>query len=493
MSALWAGVDLGTQSVKVLVVDDTGAVFAEAASPLTSVRSGDRHEQDPALWASATRSAMAAAMATLSVADRARIGAVAVCSTSGTVTVLDEAGVPTTPGIMYDDRRAGAQAERVAAADPDLWDRLGYRIQPTWAVCTIADLAARGELRTGVRVVHQGDFIGELMCGHPVATDWSTALKSGYDVAALTWPSEVHARLGIPTAALPDVVAPGTRIGTTSATWAAATGLPEGTALIAGMTDGCAAQLGAGALGGGDWHSVLGTTLVLKGVTATPLHDASGALYSHRAPHGNFWLPGGASSVGAGVISSVLPDADLVALGERAERERGPIPVTYPLHGTGERFPFLRGYAAGFVLRDGQALGLERLRDADDAVTLRTLFAGVACVERLSFDLLESLGAGLDGTISSSGGGTRSALWTRMRATLLGRPLALPASAEASLGMAILAAWGADPRLDLPDRARELSRIARTVEPDPTLHAELEDGYGRFRDELHRRGWISQW
>ncbi len=50
------------------------------------------------------------------------------------------------------------------------------------------------------------------------------------------------------------------------------------------MTDGCAAQLGAGALGVGDWHSTLGTTLVLKGVSLEPVHDESGVVYSHRAP-----------------------------------------------------------------------------------------------------------------------------------------------------------------------------------------------------------------
>ena len=46
---------------------------------------------------------------------------------------------------------------------------------------------------------------------------------------------------------------------------------------------------------------MLGTTLVLKGVTPDLIKDPSGVVYSHRSPDGN-WLPGGASSVGAGVI-----------------------------------------------------------------------------------------------------------------------------------------------------------------------------------------------
>ena len=39
------------------------------------------------------------------------------------------------------------------------------------------------------------------------------------------------------------------------------------------MTDGCAAQLAAGALREGDWNSVLGTTLVLKGYSSTIVRD----------------------------------------------------------------------------------------------------------------------------------------------------------------------------------------------------------------------------
>jgi len=74
-----------------------------------------------------------------------------------------------------------------------------------------------------------------------------------------------------------------------------ATGLPAGTPVIAGMTDGCAAQIGAGALEPGEWNSALGTTLVLKGVTPELVRDPSRVMYSHRSPDGD-WLPGGASS-----------------------------------------------------------------------------------------------------------------------------------------------------------------------------------------------------
>src|SRR4029079_6142435 len=98
----------------------------------------------------------------------------------------------------------------------------------------------------------------------------------------------------------------GTHLGNVWAAAAAETSIPEGTPIFAGMTDGCSAQLGAGAVRVGSWNSVLGTTLVLKGVAPELLKDPLGVVYSHRSPDGH-WLPGGASSVGAGVLAQQFP------------------------------------------------------------------------------------------------------------------------------------------------------------------------------------------
>ena len=53
---------------------------------------------------------------------------------------------------------------------------------------------------------------------------------------------------------------------------------------------------------------MLGTTLVLKGVTAGLLRDPAGVIYSHRSPDGN-WLPGGASAQELEFLRNGFPDA----------------------------------------------------------------------------------------------------------------------------------------------------------------------------------------
>ncbi|PFG29938.1 FGGY-family carbohydrate kinase [Paramicrobacterium agarici] len=497
---LWVGIDLGTQSVKTIVATESGTIRSTGQHPLTSTRDAERHEQNPTEWTDAAAAALAQALRELTDAERALIGGVSYCSTSGTIVALDEHGTPTTPGLMYDDSRGAAFAPALRDAGADRWQKLGVSIQPSWALCRIAWLAAEGLLPPGHRVALQGDVLAAAMLGHAAPTDWTSALKSGYDVRAGEWPTEVLATASIALSQLPDVVAPGTRIGETSAVWERASGLPQGTAVFAGLTDGCAAQLGAGALAPGDWHTVVGTTLVIKGVTPKPVSDGSGAVYSHRAPHGDLWLPGGASNVGAGALTSVFPDADLSALDAVIGERTSAITPSYPLTRRGERFPFLSPDASGFALFPATGSDRYRLRplDAlrsrplDEAV--ESIWTGIACVERLCFDVLAEQGAPLTGRFSSSGGGTRSATWNRMRAALLDRPIALPETAEGSLGMAILARWGAaqvsSTPLALDHVASSMSRIRTIVEPDAARATRLADAYAAFRDALTEKGWI---
>ena len=163
--------------------------------------------------------------------------------------------------------------------------------------------------------------------------------------------------LGVPPDLLPELVRSGTVIGAVSRAAAAATAIPPGTPVIAGMTDGCAAQLGAGALRPGCWNSVLGTTLVVKGVTRELIHDPLGAVYSHRAPNGD-WLPGGASSCGAGLISRDFAGRDLDELGRAASAHEPAAMLAYPLGLGGRAVPVRRAGGAG--VRDRRATAPRR-------------------------------------------------------------------------------------------------------------------------------------
>lgn len=471
----WVGVDVGTQSVRALAVDDEGQMVAAARRPLRGTRSGTRHEQDPTAWWTLTAEALAA----LDLRDH-EVGAVAICATSGTVLLTDPDGTPRTPGLMYDDARAGAFAPVAQEAGESLWRRLGYRMQPAWALPKLLWWKEKGLLAPGVRLAHQPDVVAAALCGHPVASDASHALKTGYDLIEDRWPADILSRLDIPEGVLPEVVRPGTVLGEVCADAAALTGLPAGTPVVAGMTDGCAAQLAAGALEVGEWNSVLGTTLALKGVSASLPHDPTGAVYSHRAPHGDLWLPGGASSTGAGAVRALFPTADLDELTAAAASVRD-VPLCYPLVGHGERFPFVAPEARGFL--DEGPLVVR----GDPARVFAAVCTGVAHLERLSFELLAASGADVGGPVTFTGGGARNEWWNQLRCDVLGVPVRLPENPEPALGMAVLAAGARTG--DIPAAAKRLVRVRRTLEPDMVRHEELMPSYRAFVVALVDRGW----
>lgn len=474
---VWLGLDLGTQSARCVAVDSTGEVLAAASRPLTSSREGDRHEQDPEQWWSALAEACREA---LSGIDADRIRGLAIDGTSGTILLADASGAPLTPGLMYDDGRATEQAVRANATGEDVWRELGYRsMQPSWALPKLLWLLERGTAAagTGVRLLHQPDLITWRLAGEQVPSDASHALKTGYHLAEERWPHREFAELGVPEGLLPDVVRPGSVLGTVCAAAAEATGIPEGTTIVAGMTDGCAAQIGAGALTPGAWNSVLGTTLVFKGMSPHLVRDPGGVVYCHRGP-GDSWLPGGASSSGAGVVAREFPGADLDELTVLAA-ESDADAVAYPLVSTGgERFPFRAPDAEPFVLGE----------PADEAERFHAHLLGVACVERLCFDYLDLIGAPVDGPLTLTGGGARNRYWNRLRADVLGRPVWIPAQAEGAVGMAVLAATSCG--VSVQDAAAAMVRIGEEIFPDPARTTRWAPVYLDFVDALVERGWL---
>ena len=259
-----------------------------------------------------------------------------------------------------------------------LWEQLSYRMQASWALPKLLWLLRNQPRVAGCRLMHQNDWINAKLAGIAVASDSSHSLKTGYDLLRSAWPVEIFDALGIPAALFPQVVSPGTDIGEVSQVAAAETGLPAGTRIYAGMTDGCAAQIASGAMCVGDWNSVIGTTLVLKGVTRKLLNDPSRVIYSHRSPEGT-WLPGGASSSGAGAIAAEFSIERLAALNECAAKGGPSHIVVYPLTGRGERFPFVAPNAESFTL--GSASSEEE--------RYRAVLQGIALLERLCFDHAE--------------------------------------------------------------------------------------------------------
>ncbi len=461
---LVVGVDMATAEVRAVAVDGGGRVVAEArrSLPVPSSPRPRWSEQDPGTW----WPAVAGTLAEVTGAGGGRVVAVSVCATSGTVVALDGGGAPIGMALTYADQRAAVEAESVG-------------VPPSFGLPKWGWLVAHRSPAPAF-LAHASDVVvARLVGGSRVPTDWSHALKSGFDLVRGDWAWDAMAMLRIDASMLPAVRRPTSAAGRVGREAAAATGLPLGCEVRLGMTDGCASQLAAGAGEPGRFVSVLGSTLVIKGASQELVVDPTGAVYSHRHPDG-WWLPGGASSAGGRALAEGFPGRDPAEL-DRVAAAHGPATcVVYPLVGRGERFPFVAPDADGFVV--GEPSG--------EADRVRATLEGVAFVERLGYERLAALGAPVAPPVVVTGGGSRSPLWNRIRATVLGMPVMAVPDACTARGAAILAAAGTL-HPDLAAATAAMSASGSVVEPDEEEREAMEAGYRRFRTAVAARGWIS--
>ena len=470
---LFMGIDVGTQGVRCVVVDEDGTLAAAHSVPFSQLNISEHegwYEQSPAAWVEAAERAIQVCTSQLGAPED--IAAISIDGTSGTIVPLDKDMKPLTNGIMYNDPRARAQAARIHGGMGDIEAKLGYQFGASFSLPRI--LWVRDELpavyeKTRV-FAHQADYIAGMLCGEYCTSDYSNALKTGYDLIDKVWPERYASELGLDLDKLPGIERPGAPIGRVTAAASSRLGLPTSAVVVGGSTDGYASALAAGATAPGRWASIIGTTFVLKGVTEKLVVDPNGSSYSHMLPGGE-WLLGGAANLGGRVLNFARGEKSFDEMNAASEALIPTGVRCYPLTGRGERFPFVHPDCEPFYV--GDVTG-GRLYPA--------IMEGVGFAERLAYDRMLSLGCAVGDTIYTTGGACRSELWLKIRASILNRRLRVPEVVDAAMGSALLAA---SERFGGLNRAAEaMIRYSAEIDPDPALAARYDEIYARFKDDL---------
>lgn len=487
MEPLFMGIDVGTQGARVIITDAGGNPVAESNREFNrSTTSGSLpdgwFEQAPRHWWEAAREAIRQCVAGLNRQGRkaGEILALSVTSTSGTIVALDKNHEPLRDAIMYNDARSAQEATEANNAAGDFPAKLGYRFNASFGLPKVLWVKeSQPEVYRKARIfVHASDYITGKISGDFSTTDFTNALKSGYDVADYQWPAFIERDLEIPLAKLPNVLAPGTPLGAVSLKCATETGLSVATRVVLGMTDGCASQLASGAINPGDWNTTIGTTLVIKGVTRSLVPDPKGRIYSHRHPDG-YWMPGGASNIGGDCLEINFRREELPVL-NREIAGKGPSGlIIYPLQKHEERFPIRKTGISGFVVGE----------PANRSELFQGYLEGVGFVEKLAYETLSGLGAEVGDRIFVAGGASKSLEWLKIRANILNKTLCKPSLTGAHMGMAMLAASRTHYR-SLAEAVERMLKPERQVEPVPQNVELYQERYRLFLAELNQRGYL---
>ncbi len=455
MAHLFAGIDLGTSGIRTLIVDEIGQIHAKASCPVQGERRNGLHRQNPVEWWQAICSTVSSCISQLKRrgASPSQLGAVAIDGTSGTVVPTGPDGRCTGPAIMYDD----ASGREFLT---DLSRTHSTEILSLSALGTAYWLKSDNTKPSSSQLLPQATWVCRQLIGNVVPTDYSNALKFGYDLEKSRYFTWINPAIR---EQLPAVVEPGTILGEICRKAGEQTQLPEGLPLVAGVTDGVASCIASGLHRSGDYNTSLGSTLVFKSLSE---HRSSHPLlYSHKLPGGN-WLPGAASNTGASWIKTWFPDADLPRMDAEALQYLPSKDTVYPLTLKGERFPFANSSARA-ILPHGLS----------DARKFAACLQGTACLERMAYKLLdEALGVPLgQGEVYSTGGGSNSDIWMQLRADLCKRVYHRPVCTEAAFGAAILAAAGTR-HSKLPEAIQRMTHQSKTFKP----RRELEEAYSDF-------------
>lgn len=477
MHVYFIGIDIGTQGARAVLVNQQGGLAASASRTFV-LDDRAREEQSPAIWWGACMELLDEILNGLPVGfDKFAIQAVSVTSTSGTVIPLDADHQPIHDAIMYSDGRSAAQGKRIQNIALQ-YVKDGYTgfnassgvSKMLWFIENYPEKRERISLW-----VHASDYMVGKLSGVYSTTDYTNALKSGYDVANLKWPTYLTDELGIKKEWLQAVVPSGTVVGTLQADLTSRWGL-RNIPVVVGMTDGCASQIASGAVKPGDWNTTIGTTLVIKGVTKSPVVDPFGRLYNHRHPEG-YWMPGGASNTGADWIALGFP-SDLEQWNNAAEHLIPTNKIAWPLQKDGERYPLSAPQARAIV---------------PEEVSQQELYAanleGVACIERLAYEIIEDLSGEKVGAVYTAGGGSNSDVWLRIRASVLNVPIYKCKAASGALGAAIMAA-SMTFYTSVTEAASRMTVMEKEIYPEKELAARYEEQYQQFKQKLKALAYL---
>jgi len=474
---VFIGIDVGTSSIKSVLVDASEHLIASAQVSLVVSRPQPGFsEQAPEDW-------WHAAIETLDQLHRTapeEMRAVTGIGFSGQMhgaTLLDAAGDVLRPCILWNDGRAAAECREMEAACPELQAISGNLAMPGFTAPKLLWVKKHEpEIFAKVaKVLLPKAYLRYRLSGEMVEDMSDAAGTLWLDGTKRDWSDRLLALTGMTRAQMPRL-AEGTAVsGRLRPELVQRWNMQQVPVLAAGAGDNAAGAIGLGAIEAGDAFISLGTSGVVWVTTGTFAPNPASAVHAfcHAVP--NTWHQMGVILSAASSLSwhaGIMGKSEAELLAELGEKPKAPSPVTFLPYLSGERTPHndaaIRGVFHGLSHETRRA-------DLTQAVLEGVAFAVKDCVAALA-------GAGTKMTAADViGGGSRSPFWLSLMASVLDMPLSRLAESDvgAALGAARLgrmAATGEKPA----DVCRKPARLD-TFSPDPTLVKAYAGSYQRYR------------
>ena len=479
VTKLFIGIDLGTSAVKLLLVDETGAIQNEVSReyPLSFPQPG-WSEQRPEDWWEAVCSGLREL--TQGVGAEAVAGIGCGGQMHGLV-ALDGEDRVIRPAILWNDGRTGEEVEYLnGVIGKEKLSALTANI--AFAGFTAPKLLwmKKHEPENFARIrkiMLPKDYVNYRLTGVHCC-DYSDA--SGMlllDVANKRWSREMLDICELSEDQMPKLFESSEAVGTLKPETAAELGRPETVKVVAGAGDNAAAAVGTGVVGEGGCNISLGTSGTVFISSKRFGVDPNNALHAFAHADGGWHLMGcmlSAASCNKWLCDDILKTTDYAAEQKDITDDKlGANHVFFLPYLMGERSPINDVNARGCFI--GMTM------DSSRADLVQAVLEGVAFAIRDSFEVAKSLGLDIPRS-RICGGGAKSPLWRRIFANVLGIPLDMVKTEQGpGYGGAMLAMVGCGLFPSVQAAAEALVEIASSTEPEPELAARYEEQYRKFR------------
>ncbi len=474
----YIGIDLGTSSVKLLLMTQDGAIHGEVTReyPLEFPQPG-WSQQAPEDWKAAVLEGLKELTAGI---DKSQVAGIGSGGQMHGLVVLDENDQVIRPAILWNDGRTAAQVDYLnGVVGKDVLSKHTANI--AFAGFTAPKLLWMKEEEPEnfariAKIMLPKDYINYILTGVHCC-DYSDA--SGMlllDVQHKCWSKEMLDLCGITLAQMPGLFESYEAVGTLKPEIADELGLPRTVKVCAGAGDNAAAAVGTGVVGEGGCNISLGTSGTVFISSKSFGVDPNNALHAFAHADGGYHLMGcmlSAASCNKWLMDEILKTRDYS--GEQkdiTDEKLGNNHVYFLPYLMGERSPINDTNARGTFI--GMTMDTSR-SDLTQAV-----LEGVAFAIRDSVEVARSLGISIPSSMIC-GGGAKSPLWKKIMANVLNIPLTVPASEQGpGMGGAMLAMVACGAYSSVGQVCEKLVTVADTVYPDPEIAQRYEARYQQF-------------
>jgi xylulokinase len=466
-SALTLAIDVGTGSVRAALVDGAGQIVTIAAREHDQIvpRFGWA-EQRPADWWTGVATAIRTVLADVPDA-KGRISAVVACGQMHGTVLVDGNGQLTRDLVpLWNDKRTiGLVRDFEKANAPETYlGESGNPPTPAWPGFKLAWLRDNDPdaYARAAHVTMPKDYINLRLTGEIAMDEGDASCSFLMNPSTRAWSSAMIERLGLDASKLPPIRNPLEILGGVTDIAARETGLASGTPVLVGGADYPVALLGSGCCRPGLVSDVTGTSSILTLIARQPLLDPE--ISNVATVEGN-WGPfallesgGDAMRWARRALHEGRESYDqLVA--RAAEAPAGSDGLFFLPFLTGERLGEHRNARAQFFGL-GAAHGLAHIN--------RAILEGVAFAGARHLRIMEKASGQSIERVIASGGGARTELWLRIKASIYGVPIVVPEEQECGiLGCAVMGAVATGRFAGLDQAVSAFVRHADEIAPDP--------------------------